>query len=445
MQEPQDNDQSEFLVEKIKERPVNRRKLLRRTVITACMAVIFGLIACFTFLVLEPVISSWLYPEEKPQIVVFPEDQEEMSPEEMLAENMEQLQQQQQAAQPPAESALNQEQMTELLEGISFDIDNYKQMYNALSVYATELGQYMVTVTGSTSNLDWFNNVQEKENQASGVIIAENGVELLILVDYGPLEKAETLRVTFYNQMEAEAVLKGQDGTTGLAVLAVPLNSLPSDFLKNGLKIATLGSSNTRNIVGIPVVALGRPMGTAGSLGYGIVSSYSSADAGADTNYRLIQTDITGSSNAGGALFNMNGQLVGIITNKNTSSDMKNMITVYGITELKKPIEKMANGDRRAYLGIQGVDVTAEANREAGVPFGTYITEVDMNSPAMEAGIQQGDVLVRINEDAVTSYDSYVEQLMGKEPGKTIQVVVKRQAQGEYREMIFQIALGEAP
>ena len=80
--------QNNFIVEKIKERPVNKKKLVRRTIITASMAVIFGLIACLTFLVLEPVFSNLLYPEEEPQMVVFPEDSEEMSPEEMLEDNM---------------------------------------------------------------------------------------------------------------------------------------------------------------------------------------------------------------------------------------------------------------------------------------------------------------------------------------------------------------------
>ena len=78
MPEKEQNNQNDFMIERIKERPINRKKLLRRTILTAAMAVIFGLIACFTFLVLEPVISNWLYPEEEPQIVVLPEDLEEM-------------------------------------------------------------------------------------------------------------------------------------------------------------------------------------------------------------------------------------------------------------------------------------------------------------------------------------------------------------------------------
>ena len=78
----------EFIKERVKERPVNKRKLLRKTVITASMAVIFGLIACLTFLVLEPVFSNWLYPEEEPEKVHLQEEavNEEMLPEDMVLE-----------------------------------------------------------------------------------------------------------------------------------------------------------------------------------------------------------------------------------------------------------------------------------------------------------------------------------------------------------------------
>ena len=82
------NEQKEFIIEKIKERPVNRKKLMRRTITTAAMAVIFGLIACFTFLILEPIISNWLYPEEEPEQIQLQEElvSEEMHPEDMMLE-----------------------------------------------------------------------------------------------------------------------------------------------------------------------------------------------------------------------------------------------------------------------------------------------------------------------------------------------------------------------
>lgn len=453
MQESPQENQSGFMIEKIKERPVNKKMLLRRTIITASMAVIFGLIACFTFLVLEPVISKWLYPEEPPQLVVFPEDQEEMSPEEMLAQNMEQEkqnqeqqnQQQQQSAMPePGSVILEPEQVEEILSEVTLDLESYKEMYDSLSDYVKELNQYMVTVTGISSNIDWFNNVQESEHQASGVIIATNGKELLILVDYAPLKDAETIRLTFYNDMQVDAVVKEQDADTGLAVLAVELTKLDAEFLAEDLKIATLGSSNVKNIVGMPVIALGRPMGTAGSLGYGVITSAAVALSRPDTNYKLLQTDITGSNNAGGMLFNLKGQLIGVITNKQGSSDMKNMITAYGITELKKRIEKMSNGEKMAHLGISGVDVTLNVHEELGVPFGAYITEIEMDSPAMQAGMQQGDILVQMNEKIILSYGNYTTTLMQFKAGEVVKAVVMRQVQNEYKEMEFEITLGEA-
>lgn len=454
MQEFNWNKQNEVIIEKMKERPVNKKKLLRRTILTASMAVIFGLIACLTFLILEPVISKWLYPEEKTQIVVFPEDQEEMSPEEMLAENMEQEKQKQieqqlqeqlqnKQASEKASTELNQDQIQKILQQVTFDLKNYEEMYSALADFSKEMRRSMVTVTGVVSNLDWFNNIQESENQASGLIIANNGKELLILVDYTPLTTAESLHLTFDNNVMVSAKLKKLDKFTNLAILTVDLADFNNESLGKEITIATLGSSNLSRIVGQPVVALGRPMGSEKSIGYGMITSSASSIQEADTNYKLIQTDITGSERAGGVLFNLQGQVVGIITNSRGSQDMKNMITAYGITELKNRIEQMANGREKPYTGIFGVNVTREASLQLNVPYGAYITEIDMDSPAMLAGIQQGDIIVAINGNEVTSYNMYVNTVSGMNVGDNLKVQVLRQVQEEYKEMEFDVILEE--
>lgn len=448
MSEPELNQKNEFIIEKIKERPVNKKKLLRRTVITASMAVIFGLIACFTFLVLEPVISNFLYPEEEPQMVVFPEDQEEMSPEEMLADNM---QQESQTNQIPADQIqeivsnveIDREQIEEILSGMVLGKDNYKQLYYAMANYVDEIEKSIVTVTGVSSNLDWFNNVQESTQQSSGLLIAENGVELMILADYEPLEDAETLSVTFFNNAHIEAQLKGVDSSTNLAIISIDLVELSNVMSIEDLPIAELGTSNISTIVGTPVVAIGSPMGVSGSVGYGMVTASSILQNQPDTNYKLLQTDIMGSQKAGGILFNLNGQVLGIITNGKTGSDMKNMVTAYGISELKKRVERIINGKTVPYLGISGVDVTREAHEELNVPYGAYVTEIEMDSPSMKAGIQQGDILVSIDGRKLYSYSEYTVVLMQLDVGQAVEVVVVRQAQDEYKEMTFDIVLGE--
>ena len=81
------NQNYEIIKEKMKERPINRKKLMRRTMITLSMAVIFGIFACLTFLLLEPVFSNLLYPEPEPELVELPEYTDEMLPEDMFVSN----------------------------------------------------------------------------------------------------------------------------------------------------------------------------------------------------------------------------------------------------------------------------------------------------------------------------------------------------------------------
>lgn len=440
MSEKEQNTQSDFMIEKIKQRPINRKKLLRRTIITASMAVIFGLIACVTFLVLEPVISNWLYPEEEPQIVVLPEDQEEMSPEEMLAENI--------PAESPAPETepenvvLEKEQIEEILSGVVLDKESYKELYSALADYVAELNRYMVTVTAVTSNIDWFNTVQESSNQTSGIMITDNGKELLVLTDASSLQSAESLSLTFFNGSQVNAQIKQMDTYTNLAVLSVPLEDLPVGLDKEKLSYPSLGSSNS-NMLGMPVIAMGSPMGISNSIGYGMVTSAASLYSVPDRNYKIIQTDITGSQSASGVLFNLEGQVVGIITGNKSGSDVKNVIYAYGITELRRILEKMSNGSSIAYLGISGLNVTSEASGDLGVPLGGFVKKVDMDSPAMLAGIQQGDVVTNIDGRSISTFNEYTTIVMQLEPGQTIEMTVKRKSQDEYKEMNFTLEAGE--
>lgn len=455
MPDKEQNQQNEFMIEKIKQRPINRKKLLRRTIITASMAVIFGLIACVTFLVLEPVISNWLNPEEEPEpnMVEFPEDQEEMSPEEMLTENLPTSSPSPEPELEPGEDepdsepegiTLTQEQIEEILSGVVLDRDSHKEIYSAMSAYVAELEKYMVTVTAVTSDVDWFSSVRESRNQTSGIILTDNGRELLVLAEAKPLRTAESLTITFHNGSQTNAQIKQTDSYTGLAVLSVPLAELPADVDMETIGYPTLGSSNGSRLVGTPVVALGSPMGNPNSLGYGMITSAGDIYSVPDRNYRIIQTDICGSKNASGVLFNLDGQILGIITDNKTGSDIANVIYAYGITDLNRIMVKMSNSNKVAYLGISGLDVTKEINATQGVPLGGFVTKVDMDSPAMRAGIQQGDVIIALGDRNVAGFQDYTSALMLLEPGQTADLTVMRQSQEEYKEMSFSIEVGEA-
>ena len=433
---PEQNQDSDFMIEKIKERPLNKKKLLRRTLTTASMAVIFGLIACLTFLILEPVFNNWLYPEQKPEKVELPEETDEILPEDMLVQDEPET-----MSPENGDMRLEEEQIEEILSGIEWNVEDYRSLYSSLSAYAGEISKAMVTITGAVSNVDWFNESYESEGACSGVIFYNNARELLILADYTMIAKADTLTVTFYDGTEIPATIKQYDGNTNLAVVSVDLTAVSKELLGT-LFVAPLGISNAKNLPGTPIVILGSPMGGPGSVCYGTITSCETTLYMADANYKLLLTDVFGSQNPSGVIFDLQGQVLGIITNGKTTSDMKNLVAAYGISELKKLVTKMGNGSEIGYMGIVGTDVTSEANEDLGVPMGAYIKEIYMDSPAMLSGIQRGDVIVEIDGNEIIQYSQYINAILQENVGETVTIKVMRQAQNEYKEMSFEVTLG---
>lgn len=431
MEEKETKQDFDFMKEKIKERPVNKKKLLRRTIITASMAVVFGLVACLTFLVLEPLFSNWLYPEEEPQQVTFPAEEDEMLPEDMLVSE----------TQTEAETVPNEVIMPPA--EVEFEAEDYQTLYDNLYELAQENSKAIVTVTGVTSDRDWFNIPYENRGRASGVIVADTGKEYLILVDKSQIETVETIRVTFRDGAQAAAELKNTDPVTGMAIVGVKKEAL-GDEAKSQLMVATLGSSNNPNVLGAPVLILGSPYGTGNSIAYGMITSMGNVLHLPDAIYKLIKTDIYGSTKASGAVFNMRGQVIGIVNESFNEEGMENQLNAIGISELKNTIERLSNGQNQAYIGIYGTDVTLEAQQELKVPMGAYVTEIELDSPAMQAGIQSGDIITKLGGQTINSYSDYIGQLSYVTAGNTVIVTVMRQGQNEYRELDIEVSTKSA-
>ena len=431
------NQETDFMKETIKQRPLNRKKLIRRTLITVAMAVIFGMVACLTFLLLEPIISNKLYPEEKPSTVVFVEEteEEEILPEDMIADES------QMNPEPTQAPALEDEQIEQVLSEMQLGVEDYSSIYQGLSMVARDVQKSMVTVVGVTSDMDWFNNAYENEGVISGVIVADNRIELLILANINAIENAESLKITFADNRQYDAKIKKKDNNTGLAILSVEKAALNPNTLSE-VAIIEMGSSASSSLVGAPIIAIGQPVGMADSFCYGFITSTGTSLNLPDSAYKLITTDIYGSKSATGILVNLKGKLIGIIDTENHTNSMENMISAIGITELKKTVQNLSNNKDIPYLGIHGSDVTVEVNQTHGVPFGVYMMEIDMDSPAMEAGIQSGDVLIRLDGAAIGSYKEFAEYLVDKQPGDTVTIGLLRQDPEGYAGMQVEVVLG---
>ncbi len=428
----------DFMREKIKQRPINKKKLLRRTLITMTLAVVFGAVACLTFVFLSPVINNKLYPEETPAPIALPEETvtDEMQPEDMYADDNAIVEEAASKAIDMASSELSR--MQQEMNSYHINSSDYIEMYSSLRSVANSTAKGVVTVTAISSDTSWINSPYESEGQSSGVIVADNGAEYMVLALTSAIKDAESIQVTFFDGNTAEAYLKMSDSITGFSIIAVKNSSVP-DKTKENIIVAPLGSSNSGVVTGTPVIAIGSPTGIQGSITYGFVTSGNTAIDLADSNYMLLTTDMNGSSNASGAIINLAGAVVGFIDMNYHNANMPNALCAVGVTELRSLIEDLSNKKERAYLGIHGQTVPEEVQESENIPKGVYVIRTDIDSPAMLAGVQSGDIITEINGESVESYDTFISNLRSVKAGSNVYLTLMRQAAEGYAELSIEI------
>lgn len=418
--EAENASSKDFVKERIKSRPINKSKLLRKTLSTVISAIVFGFVFCLCFLLVEPKIDSLLHKDDQVQFVEFPEDvvEEEMLPENMLTEEQTQ---------------------TEVIEE-TLDISDYQDLQDSLASVADTARRSVVSVTGTTTEDNWFDSSYENKSFSAGVIVGDNGQEYLILVKATGIKKAENIVVIFYNEKQAAATLKQVDEQSGYGVVAVNKDDL-SEVDKENIAVASLGTSNISTLLGTSVIALGNPMGTGEGICYGNITSVGKAVNLVDSNYKLMTTDIYGSTQASGVLINMHGQVIGIIDNGYNGTDIKNILSAIGISEMRPLIQNLSNGLAIPYFGVKGVSVTTSVNASYGVPLGAYVTSVVLDSPAMLAGIQSGDVITEFDGQPINTFGDLTKAILDCEKEEKVKIKVERETPNGYTNMTVKVTL----
>lgn len=401
-----------FLQETIKDEAGSSQKIKKNIFRMIGFGLIFGIAASFSFCALKPWFES-RFPSN-PEKVTIPKEEDD-------------------------EGDAEDSQAAEDTQAV-LDIDNYRQLNRALSFVANEVNKSVVEITGVTGSQDWTVETYDRKNSVAGVIIADNGQELLIFGRTSILKDAGSVTVTFCDGKTYNASLKKQDATLGFGVYAVTRTDI-SDTTWTQIQAAVLGSSNAV-VRGDTVIALGKPFGYAEAVGYGVLSSSKNVLDAADGAYKLLCTDIAGTEEGTGVIADLKGEIVGIIDQTISDNDSMNLVTAYGISDLKGIIELLSNGEAVPYIGILGIDVTEEIESQ-GVPKGVYVKEVEVDSPAMAAGIQTGDIITRIGNVDIGSVSGYSTALLGRDAGSKVKIKGMRQGAGnEYVDIDFNVIIG---
>lgn len=298
---------------------------------------------------------------------------------------------------------------------------------------------------------NFFGGIQEQESESagSGIIIAQNDTELLILTNNHVVEGNDTLTVSFIDEESVEANIKGTDSERDLAVIAVQMKDI-KDTTKNEIAVAQMGDS-TQLQVGEQVIAIGNALGYGQSVTTGIVSATQRILDGFDSE--LIQTDAAiNPGNSGGALLNANGEVIGINTIKVATNTVEGMGYAIPISDAQDVITNLMNQKtktkvaegQQGYLGIQGVDVSEDSSQMYDMPTGVYISEVVRGSGADNAGLTKGCIITKLEGTSVNSMTALKEQLQYYAVGDTVKVTVQVPGSGgKYQSKDVEVTLGK--
>lgn len=288
------------------------------------------------------------------------------------------------------------------------------------------------------------------EGSGSGIIIGQNGSEILIVTNNHVIEGAQQVEIVFSDETTAQAVVKGAEPKSDLAVLSVRLDDLKEETMDT-IKVATLGNSEEVQ-PGQMAIAIGNALGYGQSVTVGYISAVNRDVSIENTSMTLIQTDAAiNPGNSGGALINAAGEVVGINSVKYASQEVEGMGYAIPISDAIPMINELMNREiidetEQGFLGVyldSAQNVTELYAERFNMPIGVYIDQVVEASPAALAGLKQGHIIVGVDSHKIETIQDLLNILSYRRAGDTINLTVSELENGEYVEKTLEIILGE--
>ena len=254
----------------------------------------------------------------------------------------------------------------------------------------------------------------------SGVIVSAEGY---VLTNNHVVEGADEIEVTLSDRRRTLAKVIGTDPETDLAILRIRLDRLP---------VIVWGKEETAQ-VGDRVLAIGNPFGVGQTVTSGIISALGRNQLGINTFENFIQTDAAiNPGNSGGALVDVNGHLLGINTAIYSRSG-GNMGIGFAIpvSTARQVLDGIIKDGQvvRGWIGVEPMDITPELaetfklNQQEGV----ILTGVLQGGPAAKAGLQPGDVVLRVADQEVDNVSALLTAIASQAPGRSTRIEVLRQ------------------
>lgn len=404
-----------FIKETIKEQPTDRKRLAGKFLTAVVCGVIFGACAAGTMALIVPKALERFgtAPDQKAVVTLTPS---------VKAEQV-----------TPTPEATEQEKT-------SASTAWQNDLSDGMSQIAEEPRRALVRISAAGEDSDLLDDSFLEYGDEEGFVFLKNSEAFYILTVSDQMQEADKFTVTFSDGTVTDGILCKKDLRTGFFVIKVPFTSVDEETQEKIPAAPLVAADDMKQTES--VIAIGSPSGDYDSLMGGTITSVTGTLKVADEEYGMLTTDMVGSEEGGGILLNSSGEVAGIIWNQ--EEDRTNVIRAVETAQLRPLLESMANGEDICYIGIMGATISSYQSENLDVPRGVYVDAVDEDSPAMTAGIQNGDILHALDGQEVQSMEEYASVLQGLNKGtRTTVNVYRKNPSGEYEDVQLKVTIKE--
>ena len=404
-----------FIKETIKAQPTDRKRLAGKFLTAAVCGVIFGACAAGTMALIVPKALERFgtAPDQKAVVTLTPS---------VKAEQV-----------TPTPEATEQEKT-------SASTAWQNDLSDGMSQIAEEPRRALVRISAAGEDSDLLDDSFLEYGDEEGFVFLKNSEAFYILTVSDQMQEADKFTVTFSDGTVTDGILCKKDLRTGFFVIKVPFTSVDEETQEKIPAAPLVTADDMKQTES--VIAIGSPSGDYDSLMGGTITSVTGTLKVADEEYGMLTTDMVGSEEGGGILLNSSGEVAGIIWNQ--EEDRTNVIRAVETAQLRPLLESMANGEDICYIGIMGATISSYQSENLDVPRGVYVDAVDEDSPAMTAGIQNGDILHALDGQEVQSMEEYASVLQGLNKGtRTTVNVYRKNPFGEYEDVQLKVTIKE--
>lgn len=309
-------------------------------------------------------------------------------------------------------------------------IRGFLNMYTGIADLSKEFSKSLVQITAISEGVDWFEEEYETSRNATGLYVGDNGVDMLFLASFDSIEGATKFRVTFGNGVSMPCSVYSYDTNYCLAVLSVQLSSVTSVREEELPEKAVFAMEGLEP--GTPIIVLGNPNGHPGAMELGMTTGTGLVVQVTDDEVKYFTTGITEYAEGDGFVFNLDGEVIGMLSNTLNDGE-QGIITAVEVGGIRGIIEDTLNNIPRIYCGMRLETVDTVLGGKYKLPEGVYVSEVLPGSPAMYAGIKNGDIITTVGITPITGVRQFYEEISGVGP-YSVRIIVNRDVKGDRKE-----------